>query len=249
MKRKIVKSPGTSLALRIFLGLASFALIFLVFYIYHEGGWRDILSFYRYFFDTRRLRIFISSFGPFAAVVFMAIQVLQVLVAPIPGEITGFVGGFLFGTLKGTFYSTIGLTVGSLIAFWLSHRFGMRYVEKIVKKQYIDRFNTFVTHKGLYIAYIFFLIPGFPKDSLCYLLGLTHIRFVDFLFMNLLGRLPGTIMLTLQGTAVKEQHYSEFFILFFVGVALSFVLYLLRNHIVRIFGNIAHRLVKKKKQK
>jgi uncharacterized membrane protein YdjX (TVP38/TMEM64 family) len=249
VRRKIVKSVATSIALRILLGLAAFALLFLVFYVYHEGGWRDILSFYRYFFDTRRLRVFIASFGPFAALVFVAIQVLQVLIAPIPGEITGFVGGFLFGTLKGMAYSTIGLTAGSLIAFWITRRFGMRYVEKIVKKHYIDKFNDFITHKGLYVAYVLFLIPGFPKDSLCYLLGLTHIRFADFLFMNLFGRLPGTLILTLQGTAVKEQHYKEFFIFFIASMALTFVLYLLRNHIIHIFGAVTHRLRKKKEKK
>jgi uncharacterized membrane protein YdjX (TVP38/TMEM64 family) len=249
VRRKIVTSPGTSIALRILLGLAAFALVSLVFYIYHAEGWRDILNYYRYFFDTKRLRVFIASFGPFAALVFVVIQVLQVLIAPIPGEITGFVGGFLFGIAKGMVYSTIGLTAGSLIAFWITRRFGMRYVEKIVKKHYIDKFNSFVTHKGLYVAYVLFLIPGFPKDSLCYLLGLTHIRFIDFLFMNLFGRLPGTLMLTLQGAAVKEQHYSEFFILFIASMALTFVLYLLRNHILRIFSAVAHRLVKKKEEK
>jgi uncharacterized membrane protein YdjX (TVP38/TMEM64 family) len=249
VKRKIVKSPGASIALRIILGLTAFALVSLVFYIYHEGGWRDILNFYRYFFDTRRLRTFIASFGPFAALVFMAIQVLQVLVAPIPGEITGFVGGFLFGIAKGMLYSTIGLTVGSLMAFWVTRRFGMRYVEKVVKKHYIDKFNNFITHKGLYITYVLFLIPGFPKDSLCFLLGLTHIRFLDFLFMNLLGRLPGTLMLTLQGAAVKDQQYGEFFILFLASMALTFVLYLLRNHIVRVFGAIMHRFVKRKEKR
>ena len=61
--------------------------------------------------------------------------------------------------------------LGSLFAFAISRFLGLRFVEKIVKKDYIDRFNHFVTHKGLNVSFILFLIPGFPKDSLCYLLG------------------------------------------------------------------------------
>ena len=159
-KRSLVKSYSTTIFLRIILGLAAFALLFLIFIVYHEGGWHNILDFYRYFFDPKKLRSFIMSFGPFSVIVFVVVQALQVIVAPIPGELTGFVGGFLYGNFLGSVLSTVGLTIGSTIAFGLSRRYGLRYVEKIVKKRYIDKFNFFVTHKGLHIAFILFLIPG-----------------------------------------------------------------------------------------
>jgi len=246
-KRSLVKSYSTTIFLRIILGLAAFALLFLIFIVYHEGGWHNILDFYRYFFDPKKLRSFIMSFGPFSVIVFVVVQALQVIVAPIPGELTGFVGGFLYGNFLGSVLSTVGLTIGSTIAFGLSRRYGLRYVEKIVKKRYIDKFNFFVTHKGLHIAFILFLIPGFPKDSLCYLLGLTHIKFVDFLFMNLLGRFPGTLMLTLQGTAVKNENYREFLVLTLLALMLTVVLYLFRNRIVHALTGLLHRLSRKKK--
>jgi uncharacterized membrane protein YdjX (TVP38/TMEM64 family) len=246
LRRKVVHHPGASLFLRIVLSLASFALIALIFYIYHEGRWHEIYLYYRYFFDPKRLRLFIASFGPYAAFVFVLVQILQVLVAPIPGEITGFVGGYLFGIVKGTLLSTLGLMLGSYIAFSLTRRYGLKYVEKIVKKQYIDKFNHFITHKGLYLTFIFFLIPGFPKDSLCYLLGLTHIGLMDFLFMNLVGRLPGTLMLTLQGAAVKNHRYKEFLVLTILSIALTFVLYLLRSRIIAAFGRLIHSVIGKK---
>jgi uncharacterized membrane protein YdjX (TVP38/TMEM64 family) len=222
-------------------------LLALIFYVYHEGGWREIMDFYRYFLSPKRLRLFIASFGPFAAVVFVIVQALQVVFAPIPGEMTGFVGGFLFGNVAGTILSTIGLMLGSTIAFGISRFFGMRFVEKVVKKTYIEKFNFFVTHKGLYISYILFLIPGFPKDSLCWLLGLTHMRFLDFFLMNLLGRLPGTVILTFQGSAVKDERYKFFLILLIVSVVLTVVLYFSRNHIIRFFSHLANKILKKKK--
>jgi uncharacterized membrane protein YdjX (TVP38/TMEM64 family) len=218
-----------------------------MFYIYHEGQWREIINFYRFFFELKRLRIFITSFGPFAAVVFVFIQALQVVVAPVPGELTGVVGGFLFGNISGVILSTIGLAVGSLFAFGITRLFGMRFVEKIVKKQYIDKFNHFITHKGLNITFILFLIPGFPKDSLCYLLGITRMRLVDFLFMNIFGRLPGTLMLTLQGSALKEGNYPAFFWLLFMSIVFTVVLYFTRNYIIQVFSHAVHMLLGKKK--
>jgi len=242
-KKSIVNSSRLSLILRLILLVSILALIILMFYVYHEGAWRDVFAYYRFFFDFKKLKIFIASFGPYAAFVFVLVQALQVVFAPVPGEVTGFVGGFLFGNVSGVILSTVGLTVGSVVAFGIARMFGMKFVEKIVKKHYIDKFNFFVTHKGLYITFIFFLIPGFPKDSLCYLLGLTHMRLIDFILMNIFGRLPGTLMLTLQGSAVKDGKYQAFFLLLVVSILLTFGLYLARNHIIRAFNFIVHRII------
>ena len=132
--------------------------------------------------------------------------------------------------------------LGSSLAFGIARGLGIKFVEKIVKKEYIDKFNFFITHKGLYISFILFLIPGFPKDSLCYLLGLTHMRFLDFFLMNLIGRLPGTLMLTFQGSAVKNENYFSFFVLLTISVIMIFVLYLAREYALHKFSMIAHRV-------
>jgi uncharacterized membrane protein YdjX (TVP38/TMEM64 family) len=230
----------------VLLGFFLTALIGHICYLYYHQGWGEITVFYRYLLNPKRLRLFIESFGPFAAVVFVIIQALQVVFAPVPGEITGFVGGYLFGNVLGTILSIIGLTLGSVGAFYLARIFGLKLVKKVVKKEYIAKFNEFITRKGLYVSYILFLIPGFPKDSLCYLLGLSHIRFLDFFLMNLLGRLPGTVILTFQGTAVKNAHYKSFLILLIGSVVVTLTLYLTRNYTVAYFTRIVHKLKKNK---
>ncbi|MDD3844912.1 MAG: TVP38/TMEM64 family protein [Syntrophorhabdaceae bacterium] len=233
IRTSLVKSKALSHVLRSILALLTLLLIFLIFYSYQEGAWKEIFAYYRFFLDYKQLRLFILSFGPFAGLMFVVIQSLQVVFAPVPGEITGFVGGLIFGNTWGAILSTVGLTIGSLAAFTISRMLGLRFVEKIVKKDYIDKFNFFVTHKGLNVSFILFLIPGFPKDSLCYLLGLTRIRLIDFIIMNVFGRLPGTLMLTMQGTAVYSQQYRLFFVLLSVSIVLTFVLYLVRSSLMR----------------
>lgn len=238
IQRPLVTSPYGSRILRIVAIVCLAALIALIFYVYQEGLWRETLDYYRYFFEFRRLRSFIASFGLFAAPVFIILQALQVVIAPVPGEITGFVGGLLFGKTLGTLYSTIGLTLGSLLAFGIARRFGAGFVHKIVKKEYIDKFDYFVTHRGLYIAFILFLIPGFPKDSLCYLLGLTRLRLLDFMLMNVFGRFPGTLLLGLQGDAVRNKHYTAFWILLLSSLLLVAAMYGTRNYLIGAFSRV-----------
>lgn len=174
-----------------------------------------VLHFDLYTFFVNRLEIikFVSSFGPLSVVIFIALQILQVLIAPIPGEVTGFIGGYLYGIIPGTIYSTIGLSIGSWIAFALSRTFGLPLVEKFVSPKVISKYDHFMAHKGTFVSFLLFLIPGFPKDALCYILGLSHMDVRSFIVISTVGRLLGTIMLSAQGSCVRNDQHWTFFIL------------------------------------
>jgi len=149
--------------------------------------------------------------------------------------------------LYGTLLSTIGLTVGAVVAFWVARYFGSGLVRRIVKKEYFDRFDAFMaTHKALNITFVFFLIPGFPKDSLCYLLGLTRMRYLDFVLMNVCGRLPGTIILCMQGDAIRHGRFVSFWLLLAGSLTLTASLYFGRDFVVRFFASCWRALERKK---
>ena len=69
------------------------------------------------------------------------VQILQVLAAPIPGEVTSLIGGCLSGSSLGTVYSTIGLRIGSWMVFVLAIFFGLPLVEKAVKPSIIEKYD------------------------------------------------------------------------------------------------------------
>ena len=92
---------------------------------------------YSFFVSRKKVVHFVNSFGPLSVVIFIGLQILQVIVAPIPGEVNGFIGGYLYGPVLGTFYSTIGLTIGSWLAFLLARWLGLPFVEKIINPQII----------------------------------------------------------------------------------------------------------------
>lgn len=182
-----------------------------------------------FFSDRERAVERITSYDPYDEILFIALQILQVIFAPIPGEASGFIGGYLYGPYLGTIYSTIGLTVGSWIAFLLAHVFGLPLVERIVKPETLRRYDYVLEHKGVFIAFFLFLIPGFPKDYLCYILGLSHMRALTFLVISTVGRLFGTIMLSTFGSfARNNQFWPLAGLLVFTGLCL-FVAYVYRE--------------------
>lgn len=175
-----------------------------------------------YFTDRERLMNFINKHRAYAAFIFIGLQTLQVIAAPVPGEVTGFVGGVFFGAGWGILYSTIGLTLGSWIAFVLARLAGRPLVQMVVNPDTIKRYDYVMKHKGLFLAFLMFLIPGFPKDILCYLLGLGHMSQRDFLLVSTSGRLLGTTLLTLGGALFRYRHYGALFML--VGISIFFIL-------------------------
>lgn len=188
------KTIGISVFVLLFFGLALYLLIF----------YSDI---YLTFLDRKRLAAFVKSYGSFSPFIFIALQIFQVLFAPIPGEVTGFIGGFIYGNFFGVLYSTIGLGVGSWLAFIFARWAGQPLVERVVSYKTIQRYDYLMAHQGTWIAFLLFLIPGFPKDYLCYILGLGHIDLKTFLIISTAGRFLGTLLLTLQGHLVREKNY------------------------------------------
>jgi len=159
---------------------------------------------YRFFVDREKIVTFVNSFGPLSVVIFIGLQVLQVIVAPIPGEVNGFIGGYLYGPVLGTLYSTVGLTIGSWLAFSLARWLGLPFVERVINPQQIQKYDYFMEHRGMFITFILFMIPGFPKDALSYIIGLSHMKTTTFLAICTAGRLLGTIMLSISGHCARN---------------------------------------------
>ena len=156
------------------------------------------------------IRDFVLSLGPFGPVGFILLQALQVVLSPIPGEATGVVGGFIFGKWLGLLYSTVGLGLGSIMAFSISRRF-RRFIEPwLQKSEWYWKLEGLLEHQGIFICFFLYVFPGFPKDFLCYFLGLTRMPWQIFLFIATVGRIPGTLMLSWQGAEIYNGNWTGF---------------------------------------
>jgi uncharacterized membrane protein YdjX (TVP38/TMEM64 family) len=183
----------------------------------------------------------VASWGWLAPVVFVVIQALQVVVSPIPGEITGPVGGALFGTLWGLVYSTIGLTIGTLACFAIGRLWGEPIVRPWLSEHNWNRMNFILEAEGAILCFILYLIPGFPKDVLSYLFGISPMPFWVFALVSTVGRLPGTWVSSYVGAHVADHEYiyAALFVALVAAVALP--LYYYRERIIKRLRDVGRR--------
>jgi len=183
--------------------------------------------------DRQAVKGYIESWGSSAPLVFILVQVLQVLLAPVPGEVSGVVGGYLFGAFKGFFYSSVGLAIGSVINFWIGRTLGQRFVRKLIPAAQLKKLDTFISHQGIFVLMICFIFPGFPKDYLCLFLGLTALPFNVFILLATLGRMPGTLMLSFQGQFLYRQNYWALAAVVLICLVAVWVVFKFKNPIYR----------------
>ena len=188
--------------------------------------------------SSDKLSKFLQNLGPYSPAVFVLLQVLQVIAAPFPGELTGVAGGFVYGETFGFLLSTVGLSLGSWVAFELASILGRPFVERFVRGEVLEKFNFLTTRTGTLICFVLFLFPGFPKDYLCYVLGLSRMRLSTFLLVSVVGRLPGTYLLTMQGATIRNEQYHTFLFITVASLAVLMVAYLYRN---QLFDWLKHR--------
>ena len=213
----------------------------LLIYRYNSQLLTKVGLLYDAFHHRHELKEFILSFGAHSPLAYILLQIVQVIVAPIPGGAIEFLGGYLFGVKAGFFYSMIGLVLGSWMAFSLARMFEKWTVEKFVSEKTRKKFDYLIGHEGLILSFLLFLIPGFPKDALCYILGLTPMHVGIFLIISTIGRIPGTLIACLQGGKAFEHQYTTFLILLGLSSLVLLVFYIYHDEI--------HKLLKKIKTK
>ncbi len=179
------------------------------------------------------IRGFVSSFGPFAPAAFVMIQALQVILSPIPGEATGLIGGFLFGRWLGLIYSSMGLTLGSLAAFLIARQFRKLVRPWLRRSEYYKRLEGLLEHQGLFLCFLLFVFPGFPKDFLSYFLGLSRMPWQVFLIIVAVGRIPGTLMLSWQGANIYDGNVTGMVTLLAITALVLFPAWYFRERIYR----------------
>ncbi len=186
----------------------------------------------RLYLDKHFLKRTLRDWGMLAPVLFIVLQALQVIISPIPGEATGFLGGFLFGEWLGFLYSTIGLTLGSVVAFAVGRWLGAHFVQNVVSKETWNKLGFIVEAEGAILCFIVYLIPGLPKDIVCYLFGISPMPIWVFAVVSGLGRMPGTWILSAQGARTEAGAYIEVVAVTAVAIALALPLYYYRFRIV-----------------
>lgn len=180
----------------------------------------------------------IDSLGIGGWFVMLGIQVLQIIVAFLPGEPIEIVMGIFYGSIGGMFTCLLGIFIGSILVYLLTKLIGVPFVKLFVDLDDLKKYKFLNNSKRLdLIVFILFFIPGTPKDALTYLAPFLPIKAKKFFVIATLARIPSIITSTILGNELIEGNYVNAIIVFAVTVIIS------------IGGILFHHYYTKRKQK
>jgi uncharacterized membrane protein YdjX (TVP38/TMEM64 family) len=190
--------------------------------------------------EPDELKDFLASYGLKGVLVFILIQMIQVIVAAIPGEPVQIAGGYIYGVFLGTVYSLVGIIAGYCIVFAVTRVLGYELVKLVVPVKQYDRFQLLMDkHKSDTVIFLLFLIPGIPKDVLVYIAGLTPIKPLRFFILITIARFPALLGSSYIGAYLQKENYLAAIILG-VGAAVLFTACLIFRERITAF---LHRFI------
>ncbi len=191
-----------------------------------------IILVYQYFGDPAYVREVVGDHYVIAAIAFIFICALQVVVAFIPGEVVEVAVGYVFGAWWGSVIALAGIVLGSVTVIFLVRRFGRKFVYTFYPKEKMDKLPILNNpRKRNLLTLVLFLIPGTPKDMLTYAVGLTDMSIPLYIALTTAARFPSVISSTLAGGAMGDKNYTVAIITFAVTAVISLTGVLIYNHI------------------
>lgn len=185
---------------------------------------------------VNRLITDIQDKGPFGVLILLGMQLLQIIVAFIPGEVVQVAAGMLYGPWWGTLIILLGCVISSGIIYALVSRLGTPFVQDMVSKEHLEKIYAFERSGKLnVIVFILFLIPGMPKDVFTYLVPLTRMPLHTFLLLTTIGRIPGVVVSTYAAAGLAEGDIVTSLIIFGVALVILAIGVVFRNRLMDLF--------------
>ncbi|HEX5759629.1 MAG TPA: TVP38/TMEM64 family protein [Thermoanaerobaculia bacterium] len=189
-----------------------------------------------------RFTAWVQGLGVWGPVAYIAGYVVATVVFA-PGVVLTLASGVIFGLLWGTVYTLIGASIGAACAFLVARYLARRFVERrLAARPRFQAIDRAVGHQGFKIVVLMRLSPVFPYNLLNYALGLTRVRFADYLLASV-GMIPGTLLYVYYGKALgslaavasgaEVQKGTEFWLFLGLGLAATIAV---TTYITRIAG-------------
>lgn len=154
-----------------------------------------------------RFSNWVESFGSWGVLILIIIQILQVIIFIIPGELVEVVSGMLYGTIGGYLICTIGIIIATMIAYILYYFLGKKFLKKVVDDETIEKVSKNNT-KAEVLIFFALLLPGIPKDVFIYIAPHVKIPFFKFILLSTIARFPSVISSNLMGDSIITGHFK-----------------------------------------
>lgn len=200
------------------------------------------VPFIKFINNPDKLRVFIESFGIMAPLAYILLTFIQILVPIIPGEPFELLAGYVFGLVKGTLLCLFAESISSIIIILMVRKYGEKIVKLFFSEDTLKKLEKYKNEKNFYIFILLFVLPGTPKDLICYFAGLTKFKLFPLLLASTLGRFPSIITSTLPGSLSGEKNYILALGIYLVVGIISFVVARIFNKKHGIWVNVSYFL-------
>ena len=195
------------------------------------------IPFIKSFNEPQQFKSIIDKFGILGIFIMLLIQIAQVVVAMIPGELIEFVAGSMYGWIGGLLVCLLGVGIGQIIIFKLVKTFGKDFVEAAAGSNAMNKLKFLNDEKKLKrVIFFLFFVPGTPKDLLAYAVPFTSVSLRDFIIITLFARIPSVLSSTYAGAAFAESKFKTLLITYLtigvisaIGIGI-YKLYIRKSH-------------------
>jgi len=175
----------------------------------------------------------VAGLGFRGVIILFGIQVLQIVVAVIPGGPVQLIAGAAYGAWGGLLILMAGCAVATLTVFFLVRKFGLPFVKRFFGADAINTWGFLKDEKKTaLVTFILFLIPGTPKDTLTYLAPLSRLSLLQFTLISVFARFPAMLSSTIMGDAAMQGNRQLFFVVFGLTAAIGILGIQFRDRIV-----------------
>lgn len=168
--------------------------------------------------------------------ILLGLQLVQIVIAFIPGEVVQIAAGMMYGPWAGAAIILAGCILSSALIFFVVHKLGAPFVRAMIPEKWMGKLEDFEkTDKLDIMVFVLFLIPGLPKDIFTYLVPLTDMRMRTFVVLSNVARIPGIVMSTLAADGLVQGDYLQSALLFLGCAAIAVLAMLFYEKILRAF--------------
>ena len=196
--------------------------------------------------SVEALREVIAGTGMWAGGVYFALQMMTVIIAPIPSNISMMAGALALGFWPAMILGVLAVGVGSVIVFLAARALGKKAVQRFLDKGVMDKYLPIIEEKQDMFLFLTMLFPFFPDDALCMLAGLTNISLGRFTAIMILGRPWGLIVAALLGSGSLSLPVWAWVILGAVGIGIFYFALKYSSEIEDKLFTFARKVTKRK---
>ena len=187
-----------------------------------------------------KFKNYIENMGIFGWLAVLTIQILQIFIAFIPGEIVEILAGILYGALGGLLICLLGVLLGSILIYYLIKLFVNKHLE--IYKEKLKTYSFLKNPKKIHIyLFLIILIPGIPKDIFIYLVPFLPIKFSSFLIISIIARIPSILSSTIVGNSLVKGNYLLSIIILAIFATIGILAIISHDKIIGLFKKNSHQ--------